>query len=268
MQFGRLVMGVMLAGAIAGGWSAMGASGVKDSHKQAEQTDPWLWLEDIHGARPMEWVKAQNAKSTAILQADPDYQKDYDSILAVMDATDRIPYGNHRSQYVFNFWQDAAHPKGIWRRTTIADYANPAPNGKSCSTSISSPRDEHENWVWKGADCAPSLKHCLVNLSRGGGDAVVVREFDLARRAFVKDGFTLAEAKSSITYLDDDTVLFGTDFGPGTMTTSGYPRIVKLWKRGTPMANAKTIYKGKLERRARVQASYSMSLGHRRARPT
>jgi prolyl oligopeptidase len=246
MQFGRLVMGVMLAGAIAGGWSAMGASGVKDNHKQAQQTDPWLWLEDIHGAKPMEWVKAQNAKSTAILQADPDYQKDYDAVLAVMDATDRIPYGNIDHNTVFNFWQDAAHPKGIWRRTTIADYANPAPHWEILLDLDKLAGDEHENWVWKGADCAPSLKHCLINLSRGGGDAVVVREFDLGSKSFLKDGFTLAEAKSSITYLDEDTVLFGTDFGTGTMTTSGYPNVVKLWKRGTAMADAKTVYAGKL----------------------
>jgi len=246
MQFGRLVLGVMLVGAVAGGWSAMGMSGVKDSHKNTEASDPWLWLEDIHGARPMDWVKAQNAKSTAILQADPDYQKDYDAVLAVMDATDRIPYGNIDHNNVFNFWQDAAHPKGIWRRTTIADYAKPAPDWETLIDLDKLAADEHENWVWKGADCAPSLAHCLVNLSRGGGDAVVVREFDLGSKSFLKDGFTLAEAKSSITYLDEDSVLFGTDFGAGSLTTSGYPNVVKLWKRGTKMADAKTVYTGKL----------------------
>jgi prolyl oligopeptidase len=244
MQFSRLVLGVMLAGAIAGGWSAMGASGVKDKNSVA--SDPWLWLEDVHGAKPLEWVKAQNAKSTAILQADPDYQKDYDAVLAAMDATDRIPYGNIDHNFVFNFWQDAEHPKGIWRRTTIADYAKPTPHWETLIDLDKLSADEHENWVWKGADCAPSLKHCLVNLSRGGGDAVAVREFDLGAKSFLKDGFNLAEAKSSITYLDEDTVLFGTDFGPGSMTTSGYTNVVKLWKRGTAMADAKTIYTGKL----------------------
>ncbi|HEY0767895.1 MAG TPA: prolyl oligopeptidase family serine peptidase [Steroidobacteraceae bacterium] len=235
-----------LAGALAGGATAMGADSVNRKHQQhVGAPDPYLWLEEIHGAKPLEWVKAQNAKSTAILQADPSYQKDYDAILKVMDATDRIPYGDLDHQYVFNFWQDAQHPKGIWRRTSIADYAKPAPDWDMLLDLDQLAADEHENWVWKGAECTPSLKHCLLHLSRGGGDAAVVREFDPAARAFVKSGFQLAEAKSSISYLSEEAVLCGTDFGPGSMTASGYPRIVKLWKRGEPLAGARTIYEGK-----------------------
>ena len=126
--------------------------------------DPYLWLEDVHGAKALEWVKAQNAKSTAVLQADPEYQKDYDAILKVLDATDRIPYGELDHQYVFNFWQDAQHPKGIWRRTSSADYANAAPAWDALLDVDKLALDEHENWVWKGADCSPSLKRCLLNL--------------------------------------------------------------------------------------------------------
>jgi prolyl oligopeptidase len=211
----------------------------------AAAADPYLWLEDIHGARAMRWVRAQNERATAILQADPDYQKDYDSILRVLDATDRIPYGELDHQYVFNFWQDAAHPKGIWRRTTIADYANAEPHWEGLLDLDKLAAEEHQNWVWKGAECTPSLARCLLNLSRGGGDAVVVREFDPGTKLFVKDGFELTEAKSSITYLDENRVLFGTDFGPGSMTSSGYPRLVKLWKRGEPMASARTLYEGR-----------------------
>lgn len=210
-----------------------------------DASDPYLWLEDVHGAKPMEWVRAQNKRSIAVLEADPDYQKDYDSILKVMDATDRIPYGTLEHQYVFNFWQDAQHPKGIWRRTGVADYARSAPEWQTLLDLDKLAAEEHENWTWKGADCSPALKRCLVSLSRGGGDAVVVREFDPAARVFVADGFQLKEAKSAITWLDEDTVLFGTDFGPGSMTTSGYPRVVKLWKRGKPMDKAKTLYEGK-----------------------
>jgi prolyl oligopeptidase len=210
-----------------------------------DSSDPYLWLEDIHGQKPLEWVKAQNAKSTAVLQADPDYQKDYQAILRVMDATDRIPYGDLDHQYVFNFWQDAQHPKGLWRRTTIADYAGHEPHWDVLLDLDKLAADEHENWVWKGAECTSSMKRCLLNLSRGGGDAVVVREFDPDARAFLHDGFQLTEAKSTITYLDEDTVLFGTDFGPGSMTSSGYPRIVKRWRRGEPLASASTVYEGK-----------------------
>jgi len=238
----RLVL-TALAGVIAAAVLA-GAKVDKNPQAASGADDPYLWLEDIHGAKALEWVKAQNAKSTAILQADPDYQKDYDAILKVLDATDRIPYGELDHQYVFNFWQDAQHPKGIWRRTSVADYANAAPAWDVLLDVDKLAIDEHENWVWKGADCAPSLRRCLLTLSRGGGDAAVVREFDPDRKAFLKDGFELAEAKSQITWLDEDTAVFGTDFGPGSMTSSGYPRIVKVWKRGEPMANARTVYEG------------------------
>ncbi len=246
MKFGRLVMGVMLVGAIAGGWTAVGVGSVSDKHKTAVAADPYLWLEDIHGDRPMAWVKAQNATARGTLESDPDYQKNYDTVLKVLDATDRIPYGKLDHDSVFNFWQDAAHPKGIWRRTSIADYAKPAPNWETLLDLDALAAAEHEDWVWKGSDCSPSQKRCLLSLSRGGGDAVVVREFDMGSKSFVKDGFTLTEAKSQITWLDDDSVLFGTDFGPGSMTTSGYPNVVKLWKRGTPMSAARTVYTGKL----------------------
>ena len=204
--------------------------------------DPYIWLEDIHGAKPLAWVEEQNKKSLGVLKTDPRYQSNYDSILKVLDAADRIPYGDLDHQYVFNFWQDAEHPKGVWRRTTIADYANSSPNWEVLLDLDKLAADEKENWVWKGAQCSPTLKTCLVNLSRRGGDAVAVREFDLAAKAFVKDGFTLKEAKSDIAIVDDNTVMFGTDFGPGSLTTSGYPRIVKLWHRGEK--DAKTLMEG------------------------
>jgi prolyl oligopeptidase len=215
--------------------------------KGAKVEDPYLWLEDVHGAKPLAWVHEQNRKSLALLKADPRYQQHYDSILKVLDATDRIPFGTLDHRFVFNFWQDAGQPKGIWRRTSIESYAHPSPEWEILIDVDKLAADEKENWVWKGAECTPSLKRCLVSLSRGGGDAIVVREFDPVSRAFLKDGFSLPEAKSSVTYLDDDRVLFGTDFGKGSLTTSGYPRIVKLWRRGEPVTSARTIYEGKAE---------------------
>jgi prolyl oligopeptidase len=243
---GSLALGVLLLVTMAGGGTACADETTATNQMHIDATDPYLWLEDIHGTNAMAWVKAQNAKSAAVLEGDADYQKDYDAILKVMDATDRIPYGNLDHNFVFNFWQDAQNPKGIWRRTTIADYANAQPHWEALLDLDKLAADEKENWVWKGAESSPSLQHCLVSLSRGGGDANVVREFDLGNKTFLKEGFMLSEAKSAITYLDDDSVLFGTDFGPGSMTTSGYPNVVKLWKRGTPMSAAKTVYTGKL----------------------
>jgi prolyl oligopeptidase len=210
-------------------------------------TDPYLWLEDVHGEKPLAWVKEQNARALGLLKADPDYAPDYDTLLAFMDATDRIPYGALRDRYVFNFWQDARNPKGLWRRTTIADYANASPAWETLLDIDRLSADEHESWVFKGAACAPSSTRCLISLSRGGGDATVVREFDVASKTFVADGFHLPEAKSDVAFVDEDTVLFGTDFGEGSLTTSGYPRIVKLWRRGEAIADAKIVLEGKSE---------------------
>ena len=183
------VLSLILLVSLAGGRPAQGADGTETNQMQTDSTDPYLWLEDIHGARAMEWVTAQNAKSSAVLKTDPDYQKDFDAILKVLDAADRIPAGELNHQFVFNFWQDAQHPKGIWRRTTIADYTNARPQWETLLDLDKLAADEHENWVWKGAELSPSLQHCLISLSRGGGDAVVVREFDLGTRNFNKEGF-------------------------------------------------------------------------------
>jgi len=223
--------------------TAFGAAAAAE--KSNPMTDPYIWLEDVHGAGPLAWVKEQNAKSLGHLKADPAYQKNYDFILSVLDAKDRIPYGGLDHGQVYNFWQDAEHPKGIWRRTTAADYATPEPHWDILIDVDRLAADEKENWVWKGGECSPSQKRCLVHLSRGGGDAAVVREFDPTTKSFVKDGFFLKEAKSRVTLVDDDTVLFGTDFGPGSMTNSGYPRIVKIWHRGEKIADAKSLMEGK-----------------------
>src|SRR5271170_7495265 len=140
----------------------------------ARVDDPYLWLEDVHGEKPLAWVKQENAKTLQVLAADPDYAKDYDSVLKVLDATDRIPFGSLDHQYVFNFWQDAEHHKGIWRRTTIADYASASPHWEILLDIDKLAVDEHENWVFKGSDCTDALTRCLISLSRGGGDATVI----------------------------------------------------------------------------------------------
>ena len=232
---------VMLIGLFA----ATAALAATAAEKGKPMNDPYVWLEDVHGEKPLAWVKEQNGKSLAVLKADPRYQSNYDFILKVLDAKDRIPYGSLDHRFVFNFWQDAEHPKGVWRRTTIADYASAEPKWDILIDVDRLAADEKENWVWKSAQCSPALTRWLINLSRGGGDAVVVREFDLKAMAFVTDGFNLKEAKSDVALVDDDTVMFGTDFGPGSLTTSGYPRIVKIWHRGEKIEDAKTLVEGK-----------------------
>jgi prolyl oligopeptidase len=207
--------------------------------------DPYAWLEDVHGAKPLDWVREQNARSLAKLKSDPRYQTNYDSVLEVLDATDRIPMGSLRHGQVYNFWQDAQNPKGLWRRTTIADYQRPQPHWDVLLDVDALAKAEGESWVFKGASCSPGETRCQIRLSRGGGDAVVVREYDLKAKKLAGDGFSLPEAKGDMDYLDDDTVLFATASGP--QTNSGYARTVRLWKRGTAVADAPVIYEGKPE---------------------
>jgi len=204
--------------------------------------DPYVWLEDVHGEKQLTWVKEQNAASLGPLKSDPRYQKNYDSILEVLDATDRIPMGSLSHGFVYNFWQDAANPKGLWRRTAIADYQNAQPRWEVLLDVDALAKAEKENWVFKGAECSPGEVRCLIRLSRGGGDAVVVREYDLKAKQLATDGFSLPEAKSDTSYLDDDTVLFAT--AKDGETTSGYARIVKQWRRGTPLASSAVLYEG------------------------
>jgi prolyl oligopeptidase len=204
--------------------------------------DPYAWLEDVHGTKPLAWVQEQNARALGVLKADPRYQRNYDSILSVLDAADRIPMGSFSHGYVYNFWQDAQNPKGLWRRAGVADYQNPAPHWEVLLDVDALAKSEKENWVFQGAECSPHQLRCLIRLSRGGGDAVVIREYDLAAKKLVADGFTLPEAKADASYLDDDTILFAT--ARDGETTSGYARIVKQWRRGTPLASATTLYEG------------------------
>jgi prolyl oligopeptidase len=209
--------------------------------------DPYIWLEDVHGERQLAWVKEKNEAALTQLKGDPSYQTNFDAILAILDATDRIPAGTLHGRAVFNFWRDAEHVRGIWRRTNIESYETAAPNWETLIDLDKLAADEGKNWVWSGASCSPGLTRCMISLSPGGTDAVVVREFDLASRQFDDAGFKLPEAKSDAVYIDNDTILFGTDFGPGTMTASGYPRIVKLWRRGQAMAAVKTVFEGTTE---------------------
>jgi prolyl oligopeptidase len=209
--------------------------------------DPYTWLEDVHGAKQLEWVKQRNDVALKQLKNDPDYQKNYDAILTVLDATDRIPFGQLYFSHVFNFWQDQDHVRGIWRRATIASYETPSPRWETLIDVDQLAAAENKNWVFKRASCAIDLTRCLVALSLGGGDAVVLREFDPVAKRFLDDGFNLGEAKAEAAYIDADTILFSTDFGPGTLTASGYPRIVKVWRRGQALAEAKTVFEGRPE---------------------
>ncbi|MGA9333051.1 MAG: prolyl oligopeptidase family serine peptidase [Rudaea sp.] len=212
----------------------------------AASEDAYLWLEDIHGTRSMDWVKAHNAVTAKQFADNPQFDKTRDRILEVLDSDARIAYVNRMGEYLYNFWQDKAHPRGIWRRTTLAEYRKTDPKWDVLIDIDALNKAEKAHWVFKGADCLkPKYERCLVSLSPGGGDAVQVREFDIPTRTFVKNGFALPVAKSSTGWIDENSIYVGTDFGPGSMTESSYPRIAKIWKRGTPLSAATVVHEGK-----------------------
>ncbi|MCH8538923.1 MAG: S9 family peptidase, partial [Alkalimonas sp.] len=202
---------------------------------QAEQ-DPYLWLEDVHGERAMEWVEQQNKHAKQQLAQSELYQQMFDQTLEVLDSDDRIDFPSRQGDYLYNFWRDANNQRGLYRRTTVESYATGDPEWQVVLDIDALAAAEDENWVYKGMSCLyPDYQRCLVNLSRGGADATVVREFDKSTMSFVEDGFTLPEAKSRVGWIDQDSLYVATDFGEGSLTTSGYPREVRVWQRGADL---------------------------------
>ncbi|GAB2626650.1 prolyl oligopeptidase family serine peptidase [Novilysobacter erysipheiresistens] len=221
------------------------ASGAAHAQEPAV-TDPYLWLENVEGEKALDWVKARNAVTEAELAATPEFKQLEAQILAILDSEAKIPYVEKIGDHYYNFWKDAQHQRGLWRRTTLASYRSDAPEWETVIDLDALNQAEGENWVWHGADCLPpEYQRCLVALSRGGADADVTREFDLPSKQWVEGGFFRDEAKGGLGWIDRDNVYVFTDFGDGTMTESGYPRIVKRWTRGTPMSEATVVYEGK-----------------------
>jgi prolyl oligopeptidase len=210
----------------------------------AGDDDPFLWLSDIHGERAVAWAKEQTDKSDALLKSLPFYQTAYDEILRSLDVTDRIPQVRLDHGEVYNFWQDREHVHGLWRKTGLADYEGKQPHWQTLLDVDALDAAEKTPFVWQGALCN-SAGRCLVRLSPDGGDASEVREFDLGAKRFVEGGFTLPRAKQALAWLDADTVLFGTDFGPGSLTRSSYPRLLKIWHRGQVIGDAKIVFEAK-----------------------
>ena len=207
--------------------------------------DDHLALEQVDGAEAMAFVAEENRKSLAVLTGDPRYETFRAEAQAILTATDRIPSPSFLGDGIGNFWQDATNPKGVWRRTTLESYRTATPQWETLLDIDALSKAEGRDWVFKGADClAPDETRCLINLSDGGKDAVVVREFDLTTKRFVDGGFNLPEGKHRIEWLDRDTLLVATDFGPGSLTESGYPFIVKTLKRGQTLAQAVEDYRG------------------------
>ena len=210
------------------------------------ETDPYLWLEEVDGARAMEWVHAQNARTLGILQGDPRYATLHQEALDIVQSRDRIPSpGFTHDGHIDNFWQDAQHVRGVWRRTTLDSYRTATPQWETILDIDALATAEGANWVYKGSTCLqPEERYCLISLSNGGKDAVTLREFDSVERRFVEGGIVLPESKGGASWIDKDTLLVSRDFGPGTLTNSGYPMVVKRMKRGQSLDQAETLFTG------------------------
>jgi prolyl oligopeptidase len=212
-----------------------------------ENDDPYLWLEEVTGDKALAWVKERNAESTAAVTENDAFRTLHHRLLQILDSDARIPFVSKAGDYYYNFWRDAKNTRGVWRRTTLEEYRKDKPQWEMVLDLDALAEAEKENWVWKGSGfLKPSYNRCLLSLSRGGADATVTREFDVTKKVFVEDGFVLPEAKSQIGWRDLDSVFVATDFGPGSLTRSGYPRVVKEWRRGTAVADAVQVFAGQL----------------------
>lgn len=235
-----------LLGALALGLGlAAPAAPLSETPASATSSDPFLWLEEVEGERALAWVNAQNERSLEHLTKDPRYQRFYDAALKLAEAKDRLPFAYPQGEYMYNFWQDDMNVRGLWRRASLASYIDGTPQWETLLDLDALAQRENKNWVFKGAQCLPPrYQRCMIRLSDGGKDASVYREFDTTARSFVAGGFEVPEAKSDLEWDDRDTLLIATDWGPGTLTAAGYPYIVKEWKRGQPLAQAREVFRG------------------------
>lgn len=215
------------------------------THKMNAQQDMYQWLEEVDGQKALAFVEEQNKISFEKLSRLKDYQAIYDKSLAIYNSTDRIAMPTLRGKYVYNFWKDKDHVRGIWRRCLLSEYTQGKYNWEILLDLDELSQKDKAKWVFKGAEgLFPQYNRFLVSLSNGGGDAVVIKEFDVEKKQFVENGFQIEEAKGSASYLDENTLVVQTNFGPGTMTTSGYARQVKIWKRGALLKDAQLVFEG------------------------
>ena len=247
---------------------AASACGMTALKAQSVADDPYIWLEEVSSPKAMAWVESHNARSTAVLQADPRYASYFQEALEIAQAKDRIPYGTFVGGQVYNFWQDADHVRGLWRRASLQSYESGNPEWETVLDLDALAASEKANWVWKGAQCArPSERRCLVNLSDGGEDAVTVREFDLPSKSFVKDGFVLPKGKQDASWQDENTLLISREWHPGELGRTGYPYIVKRLKRGQPLSAAVELFRGKPDDGGYGTSAYVLRDGQNRVLP-
>ena len=235
--------------ALVTGMGASAAGAQQSSLQQSlEQPDKYTWLEDIHGERQMAWVKAENARTAAVLEKDSHFAPLQADALQVLESPERLPEPEFRNGAVYNTWRDAEHVRGIVRHTTLKDYLTAEPKWATILDYDALSKIDKQSWVGSGLDCLqPEDELCLVSLSAGGEDADTLREMDLRTGKFVEGGFVLPRGKQTASWVDKDTLLIGRDWGPGTMSEAGYPITVREWRRGQPLESAREVYRGNVK---------------------
>lgn len=208
----------------------------------AAENDPYLWLEEVEGEQALDWVRSQNERSLEELEADPRFSDLYQEALSVLTSDARLPLGRIANGKIYNFWQDETHVRGVWRRANVASYRAGEPAWETLIDFDALAEAEDRNWIQNDIVClAPEWRQCMIEISDGGKDAAYWREFDTETKEFVEDGFTLPEAKSWLAWVDADTLLVGSDWGEDSLTSSGYPREIRRWARGSSTADAESI---------------------------
>ncbi|MBL6693925.1 MAG: S9 family peptidase, partial [SAR86 cluster bacterium] len=211
--------------------------------------DPYLWLEEVEGEEALQWVQSQNNITQARYESSESFDSTYQFLLDEYNSDDRIPYAYIQNGEMYNFWRDESNVRGVWRKTSIESYQTEEIEWENILDIDQLAQKEGKNWVWRGASClAPDYEKCLVRLSDGGKDAIVIREFDLANKQFISDGFIASESKQYFSWLNEDELLIATNFGPDSMNESGYPRQVKVWNRAQGLEEAKLIFDGDYEK--------------------
>ncbi|MEO6580063.1 MAG: prolyl oligopeptidase family serine peptidase [Sphingomicrobium sp.] len=220
--------------------------GVSGAVMAQAEDDPYLWLEPFGSPKITEWIETHNNKTFAELEADPRYKTYYTEALAIAEAKDRNPTGAFIGGKIYNFWQDAEHVRGIWRRTSAESYMTPSPVWEPVLDLDALSAAEKANWVWKGVDCVrPSQRRCLIGLSDAGEDAQILREYDLVTKKFVQGGFSLPKGKDRVAWENENALLVSREWRPGELGRTGYPYIVKRLKRGQPLSSAVELFRGK-----------------------
>jgi prolyl oligopeptidase len=206
--------------------------------------DPFLWLEEVQGERALDQVRSWNAATVERFAEDPWVATFEAEAMDILTSDARIPSVSIRGKMAYNFWQDPDHVRGLWRRQSLTSFIKGSDEWDVILDVDALDAEEGQNWLWHGASCAPNSDHCMVDLSRGGTDASEIREFNRETRTFIDGGFHVPEAKSDVTWVDEDTLFVATDRGDGTLTDSGYARTIVRWERGTDMADAPVVFEG------------------------